>query len=121
MLELLYSPIVSAIGNAAKVAYLSRLLENGINEIRHYTPDDIGMLASQALQLPMPTKLNKLKKTHPEAFFYLNEIQRIGECGSEPCFNDGASPCVGERAPVAIGTIIQGGRGWKLCTFSPFF
>ena len=68
----------SAIINAAKVAYLSRLLENGINEIRHYTPDDIGMLASQALQLPMPTKLNKLKKTHPEAFFYLNEIQRMG-------------------------------------------
>lgn len=56
------------------------------------------MLASQALQLPMPTKLNKLKKTHPEGFFYLNEIQRMGygEGGSEPCFNDGASPWVGE-------------------------
>lgn len=27
----------SAIINAAKVAYLNRLLENGINEIRHYT------------------------------------------------------------------------------------
>ena len=67
-----------AIINAAKVAYLNRLLENGINEIRHYTPDDIGMLASPALQLPMPTKLNKLKKTHPEAFFYLNEVQRMG-------------------------------------------
>lgn len=88
----------SAIINAAKVAYLNRLLENGINEIRHYTPDDIGMLASQALQLPMPTKLNKLKKTHPEAFIYLNEIQRMGqgEGGSEPCFNDGASPWLGE-------------------------
>lgn len=88
----------SAIINAAKVAYLNRLLENGINEIRHYTPDDIGMLASQALQLPMPTKLNKLKKTHPEGFFYLNEIQRMGqgEGGSEPCFNDGASPWLGE-------------------------
>lgn len=68
----------SAIINAAKVAYLSRLLEKEINEIRHYTPNDIGMLASQTLQLPMPTKLNKLKKTHPEAFFYLNEIQRMG-------------------------------------------
>ena len=54
------------------------------------------MLASQALQLPMPTKLNKLKKTHPEAFIYLNEIQRMGEGSSEPYFNDGASPCVGE-------------------------
>ena len=35
--------------------------------------------------------------------------------------SNGLSPWVGERAPVAIGTIIQGGRGWKLCTFSPFF
>ena len=68
----------SAIINAAKVAYLSRLLEKGINEIRHYTPNDIGELASQNLELPMPTKLNKLKKTHPEAFFYLIEIQLIG-------------------------------------------
>lgn len=67
----------SAIINAAKVAYLCRLLEKGINEIRHYTPDNIGMLASQTLQPPMSTKLNKLKKTHPEAFFYLNEIQRL--------------------------------------------
>ena len=56
------------------------------------------MLASQALQLPMPTKLNKLKKIHPEAFIYLNEIQRMGqgEGGSKPCFNDGASPWLGE-------------------------
>ncbi|MBR6286323.1 MAG: hypothetical protein IKR18_04935 [Bacteroidaceae bacterium] len=67
----------SAIINAAKVAYLSRLLEKGFNEIQ-YTPNDIGALASQTLQFPMPTKLNKLKKTHPEAFFYLNEIQLIG-------------------------------------------
>lgn len=67
-----------AIINAAKVAFLSRLLEKGINEIRHYTPNVMSTLASQTLQSPMPTKLNKLKKTHPEAFFYLNEIQLIG-------------------------------------------
>ena len=67
----------SAIINAAKVAYLSQLLEKGINDIRHYTPSEIDSLASQTLQLPMPIKLNKLKKTHPEAFFYLNEIQLI--------------------------------------------
>src|SRR5574344_1129262 len=68
----------SAIINAAKVAYLSRLLEQEINAIRHYTPNDISKLASQNIQLPIPTKLNKLKKTHPEAFFYLNEIQLMG-------------------------------------------
>ncbi len=35
----------------------------------------LGDLTDLALQQPMPTKLNKLKKTHPEAFFYFNEIQ----------------------------------------------
>ena len=39
--------------------------------------EDYRLLASQVLKLPMPTKLNKLKKTHPEAFFYLNEIQMM--------------------------------------------
>ena len=65
----------SAIVNASKVAYLCKLIEKGINDIRHYTPEISGDLANQVLQQPMPTKLNKLKKTHPEAFFYFNEIQ----------------------------------------------
>ena len=65
----------SAIVNASKVAYLCKLIEKEINEIRHYTPEISGDLANQVLQQPMPTKLNKLKKTHPEAFFYFNEIQ----------------------------------------------
>lgn len=67
----------SAIVNAAKVAYLTRLLAKGCNKIRHYNPDNLSKLSSQLLQLPIPTKLNKLKKTHPEAFFYWNEIQII--------------------------------------------
>jgi len=37
--------------------------------------DLLGDLTGLVLQQPMPTKLNKLKKTHPEAFFYFNEIQ----------------------------------------------
>ena len=71
----------SAIINAAKVAYLCKLMENDINDIRHYTAEDIGSLTSTVLQMPMPTKLNKLKKTHPEAFFYLNEIQLMYKDG----------------------------------------
>ena len=51
------------------------LIEKGIDEIRHYSPEMLGDLTGQVLQQPMPTKLNKLKKTHPEAFFYFNEIQ----------------------------------------------
>lgn len=67
----------SAIVNASKVAYLCKLIEKGINEIRHYNPKMSGDMADQVLQQPMPTKLNKLKKTHPEAFFFFNEIQMI--------------------------------------------
>lgn len=67
----------SAIVNAAKVAYLSKLLSKGVNEIRHYNSEKLGELATQVIQLPLPTKLNKLKKTHTEAFFYLNEIQLL--------------------------------------------
>ena len=65
----------NAIVNAAKVAYLSQLITKGKIEVHHYNPDRIEEMAGQVLQQPMPTKLNKLKKTHPEAFFYLNEIQ----------------------------------------------
>lgn len=65
----------SAIVNAAKVAYLTKLLAKGFNEIRHYNPNNLREMSSQVLRLPIPTKLNKLKKTHPEAFFYWNEIQ----------------------------------------------
>ena len=67
----------SAIVNAAKAAYLSKLIEKGRNEIHHYSPDLLGELTDQVLQQPMPTKLNKLKKTHPEAFYYFNEIQAM--------------------------------------------
>ena len=67
----------SAIINAAKVAYLSKLIEKGIDEIKHYVSADIRELSSKVLELPIPTKLNKLKKTHPEAFFYFNEIQLL--------------------------------------------
>ncbi len=67
-----------AIVNAAKVAYVCQLLRNGQNVIHHFNPDAIEEMVDKALEAPMPTKLNKLKKTHPEAFFYLCEIQTIG-------------------------------------------
>lgn len=66
----------SAIINASKVAYLCNLIENGINKVNHYSPEKINELASAVLHQPLPTKLNKLKKTHPEAFFYWYEIQK---------------------------------------------
>jgi hypothetical protein len=69
--------IDSAIVNAAKAAYLSKLIERGINEVHHYSPNDIDNLALEVLQEPIPTKLNKLKKTRPEAFFYWCEVQKL--------------------------------------------
>lgn len=68
----------SAIVNASKAAYLSRLIAGGVNEVRHYNPAEVNLLADVMIQSPLPTKLNKLKKTNVEAFFYWNEIQNLG-------------------------------------------
>lgn len=65
----------SAIVNASKVAYLAKLLEKGVTRIHHYNLDSLNDMSSKFLEQPIPTKLNKLKKTHPEAFFYWCEIQ----------------------------------------------
>ena len=55
------------------------LIEKEADVINHYVPADISQLSSKVLELPIPTKLNKLKKTHSEAFFYFNEIQLLGK------------------------------------------
>ena len=68
----------SAIINASKAAYLSKLISKSITGIRHFSPDNQNELISKSLQEPLPTKLNKLKKTHIEAFFYWCQIQDIG-------------------------------------------
>ena len=65
-----------AIIDASKVAYLCQLIAKGHNVIHHFNPEK-SELTNQILQLPIPTKLNKLKKTHPAAFFYWNEIQLL--------------------------------------------
>ncbi len=68
----------SAITNASKAAYLSKLISRGLNEVKHYTPAEVSLLADAMIQSPLSTKLNKLKKTNTEAFFYWNEIQKLG-------------------------------------------
>ena len=69
--------IDSAITNAAKAAYLSKLIEKGITDVKHYNPEEVKALADAVIQSPLPTKLNKLKKSNIEAFFYLYEIQKL--------------------------------------------
>lgn len=67
----------SAIVNASKAAYLSRLIANGKNEIAHFEQSSLDLIADVKLESPLPTKLNKLKKTNTEAFFYWAEIQKL--------------------------------------------
>lgn len=67
----------TAIINASKAAYLAILLKKEKFEVRHFNPENLSSLNGAALNHPIPTKLNKLKKTHPEAFFYWVEIQSI--------------------------------------------
>lgn len=67
----------SAIVNASKAAYLAVLLSKGLTNINRYNPTNISQLAVKTIIAPLPTKLNKLKKTHPEAFFYWCEVQEL--------------------------------------------
>ena len=53
------------------------MIEMGVTDVQHYSPDDDAELISSMVEYPLPTKLNKLKKTNTEAFFYWNEIQKL--------------------------------------------
>lgn len=66
----------SAIINASKAAYLSTLISKGITEVKHYNASDIELLRDVMLTTPPLIRLNKLKKTHTEAFFYWYEIEQ---------------------------------------------
>lgn len=53
---------------AAKAAYLSALVRTGTTDIRKFTsPAEI---AEWKIESPFTTRLNRFKKTNPEAFFY---------------------------------------------------
>ena len=67
-----------AVRDAAKVAYLARLLQLGIDEVRHYTPDNDATLASEIIESPDFNKLNRLKKVNNEAFFYARRLEELG-------------------------------------------
>lgn len=69
--------IDSAITNASKAAYLSTLIANGTTTAVHFDPLNIEPLRDAVITEPLNTKLNKLKKSNIEAFFYWNEIGKI--------------------------------------------
>jgi hypothetical protein len=67
--------IEKAIVYAAKAAYLAALLKYGATEIKRYNKA-IDM-KDRLIAAPMNTKLNKLKKTDAQSFFYLYQISEI--------------------------------------------
>jgi len=67
----------SAIVNASKAAYLSKIIETGRTVVNHFNQDNISELLDTEVVVPLPTKLNRLKKTNIEAFYYCSEIQKL--------------------------------------------
>lgn len=66
-----------AIRDAAKVAYLVRLLQLGINDVHHYTKDADAALATALIENQSLNKLNRIKKINNEAFFYCLQIEQL--------------------------------------------
>ena len=67
----------TAITNASKVAYLSVLIANNLSKVKHFDKNNIHELQNATIGMPLPTKLNKLKKNNIEAFFYWFKIYEI--------------------------------------------
>lgn len=59
-----------AINDSAKIACLAASLQKGIGVIEKYDPSKKTEMLDAVIQAPMNTKLNKLKKTNTEAFYY---------------------------------------------------
>ena len=68
-----------AIRDAAKVAYLVRLIQTGNNQVKHYKSEMDEELAAALIQNTELNKLNRIKKISLEAFFYLLEIEKMAE------------------------------------------
>ncbi|MES2397631.1 MAG: nucleotidyl transferase AbiEii/AbiGii toxin family protein [Bacteroidota bacterium] len=60
--------IDKAITHASKAAYLSALISTNAKKVMRY--DDISDIAGLLIDQPFSTKLNKLRKSNAEAFFY---------------------------------------------------
>jgi hypothetical protein len=67
----------SAIVNASKSAYLSAMIASNKMDVKHFDKNKIQSLQNVVIEIPLPTKLNKLKKSNIEAFFYWYEISKL--------------------------------------------
>lgn len=64
-----------AITHAAKAVYIASVIKYGVLHFSHFSKD-IDM-AGCIITEPMNTKLNKIKKSDPEAFFYLYKVSEM--------------------------------------------
>ena len=67
--------IEDAIVDSAKAAYVATCIEKGQSELLKF--DLSRLTAEMNIDRKLPVKLNKLKKTRPEAFYYWYLIDQI--------------------------------------------
>lgn len=67
--------IEKVISHASKAAYLSVVIKAGVMEIKRFK--DPAQIKDWLIGKPLNTKLNKLKKTNPEAFYYWYRVYEI--------------------------------------------
>lgn len=66
-----------AIRDAAKVAYLTRLILHDVNTVAHYSPEMDATLIPLTIEDLSLNKLNCIKKISLEAFFYLKQVENL--------------------------------------------
>ncbi|MBW6492737.1 MAG: nucleotidyl transferase AbiEii/AbiGii toxin family protein [Lentimicrobium sp.] len=66
-----------AISHAAKAAYMAAIIKYDQKEIRKFDVDKIQEMKGWQIKEPINNKLNKLKKSNPEAFFYLESVHNV--------------------------------------------
>jgi hypothetical protein len=60
-----------AITYAAKTVYIASLIKYGQTEIKRFDAGRLSEIQTWQITAPLNTKLNKIKRTDVEAFFYL--------------------------------------------------
>jgi len=64
--------IEKAIAYASRAAYLAKLIETGEKNFVRF--ENAEQIINWKIEAPLDTRLNKLKKTNPEAFFYWYQV-----------------------------------------------
>lgn len=70
-----------ALRDAAKVAYLAKLIRSSINDVAHYSTEMDESLIAETIQDQTLNKMNRIKKISLEAFFYCRQIEELNKLG----------------------------------------